>query len=221
MWRKLFFFLIGVGLVFSLSTSVKAADPVLSARVVEMTQITGKTSYVVRWEYTITPFDKKNGWKVRIITKNAKLLGTITPTTAKGEERTAVDKADIGNQFAFQLLDKKGAILGKTAFSAPTVSGSGTPVPSCAQGTAYTFCNTLFGNVTASEYFQRFYAWAVGIAIIGASLMIIYAGYKYTMSRGNPGEISNAKEIIYSTLLGVVLLLLSYSILKFLGINLS
>lgn len=82
------------------------------------------------------------------------------------------------------------------------------------------FCNTLFGeNVTASQYFANFYRWAVGIAILGAAIAIVFAGYKYAMSKGNPSEISSAKEIIISAIMGLVLLLLSFTIVRFLGIN--
>lgn len=82
------------------------------------------------------------------------------------------------------------------------------------------FCNTLFGsNVTAGGYFLNFYRWAVGIAILGAAVAIVFAGYKYAMSRGNPSEISTAKEIIVSAIVGLVLLLLSFTIARFLGIN--
>jgi hypothetical protein len=86
----------------------------------------------------------------------------------------------------------------------------------------YQFCNTLFGNqITASQYLANLYTWAIGIAVFGASLMIIYAGYKYTTSGGNPSAIGEAKEIIQNALLGLLLLLLSYTILHFLGINLK
>lgn len=82
------------------------------------------------------------------------------------------------------------------------------------------FCRTLFGdNLTASQYFLNFYRWAVGIAIIGAAVAIVFAGYKYALSRGNPSEISSAKEIIASAIVGLVLLLLSFTIVRFLGIN--
>ncbi len=109
--------------------------------------------------------------------------------------------------------------------------GASTPTPSpspsagnCADGqTGFAnglFCNTLFGNnVSAGGYFLNFYRWAVTIAIIGAAVAIVFAGYKYAMSRGNPSEISTAKEIIVSAIVGLVLLLLSFTIVRFLGIN--
>lgn len=84
----------------------------------------------------------------------------------------------------------------------------------------YKFTKTVFGeNICAQDFLTRAYLWAVGIAIIGAAGMIIFAGYKYAVSRGNPAELNNAKEIIISTLVGLALLVLSYTILNFLGVN--
>jgi hypothetical protein len=106
----------------------------------------------------------------------------------------------------------------------PKATSSSSLLSNCDQNNAsgFVFCNTLFGDkVTAQDYFSRFYAWAVGLAILGASGMIIWAGYRYTTSRGNPSEANAAKEMIISALVGLALLLLSYTILRFLGINLQ
>lgn len=88
-------------------------------------------------------------------------------------------------------------------------------------GDCYKYRNTIFGdNICADTYFASFYKWAVAVAILAAAIMVIYAGYKYTTSNGNQGVIGEAKEMIISVMVGLLLLLLSYTILKFLGINL-
>ncbi len=86
-------------------------------------------------------------------------------------------------------------------------------------GSSYTFCGTLFGNQSAGGYFLAFYYWSVGIATLGATAMIIYAGYKYATSRDQPEQVREAKEIVVGVIVGLALLIMSYSILKFLGIN--
>jgi hypothetical protein len=86
-------------------------------------------------------------------------------------------------------------------------------------GNQYEFTGTLFGTTCAPAYLRSFYYWAVGVAILASVIMIIYAGYKYTMSQGDPSDINDAKEIIVSTLVGLALLLLSFTILRLLGIN--
>ncbi len=62
---------------------------------------------------------------------------------------------------------------------------------------------------------------AAGIAFF---LMLIYAGYKYIFSFGNPGGAGQARGAITTALIGVVVLLLVYAIFKSLelvtGINL-
>lgn len=67
----------------------------------------------------------------------------------------------------------------------------------------------------------RIIAPAVGI---GFFLMLIYAGYKYIFSFGNPAGAAGARQAILTALIGVVVLLLIYGIFKSLelvtGINL-
>jgi hypothetical protein len=119
-----------------------------------------------------------------------------------------------------------------TPTSDPTkggTSGNGTDTngtinSQASQTNCYKFRNVLFtksgeDGICADDFLTRAYLWAVGLAILGAVGMIIYAGYKYAVSRGNPSEINNAKEIIISTLVGLALLVLSYTILSYLGVK--
>ncbi len=59
---------------------------------------------------------------------------------------------------------------------------------------------------------------------IGFFVMLIYAGYKYIFSFGNPQGASSARSAMMTALIGVVVLLLIYAIFKSLelvtGINL-
>lgn len=107
--------------------------------------------------------------------------------------------------------------------SSPTVGppNTGTTIPPASDSEdCFKFGNTVFGNdICAQDFLTRAYLWAVGIAIIGAAGMIIYAGYKYAVSRGNPSEVNNAKEIIISTLVGLALLVVSFTILQFFGVR--
>ncbi len=99
-----------------------------------------------------------------------------------------------------------------------TTDPSGTVIKP-AEG-CYKFGNTIFGsNLCAQDFLTRAYLWAVGVAIIGAAGMIIFAGYRYAVSRGNPAEVNNAREIIISTLVGLALLILSYTILQYFGVK--
>ncbi len=108
-----------------------------------------------------------------------------------------------------------GLLLALTLVVAPHVLAQASP----ANGSQVQFSHTIFGDgktYTSGAYFQALYLWAVGIGVIAAALSIIRAGYIYTTGRGNPSSISSAKEIIINALVGLALLILSYTILRFL-----
>jgi hypothetical protein len=112
---------------------------------------------------------------------------------------------------SLSLIQKRIVItIGVIALSVITLS-----VPSLAEA-QQRYVNTSLGdNLTSQEYFSRLYIWAVSLGILAASIAIIRAGYIYTASRGNPSAITSAKEIIINALVGLALLLLSYTILRF------
>lgn len=75
---------------------------------------------------------------------------------------------------------------------------------------------TEVGNVTDwADYIDTIYtkyALPAGLALgVG---MIVYAGIKYINSGGDPQKVSEAKEVMISTILGVLVLLLAGLILN-------
>ncbi len=101
--------------------------------------------------------------------------------------------------------------------TAPKTSAAGVgKAPASNQGAQ--FDNTIFGagQLGPAQYFYKLYVWAVSLAVLAAAISIIRAGYIYTVGRGNPSAINSAKEIILNAVLGLTLLLLSYTILQFL-----
>jgi hypothetical protein len=64
-----------------------------------------------------------------------------------------------------------------------------------------------------SDYTNRIYQFAVVIGISLAVLMIIFGGYKYMASSGDPQSIAEAKEILIGAVVGLVLILLTRLIL--------
>jgi len=58
------------------------------------------------------------------------------------------------------------------------------------------------------DLMNKAYTWVVGIAGVIATVMLIYAGYLYMVSGGNPQTVQKAKEIIYITLGALALLIL-------------
>lgn len=74
---------------------------------------------------------------------------------------------------------------------------------------------------TVPQYVRALYAFSMKVAVALSLLMIIYAGYKYLTSRGESGAINEAKDIIFSTLMGAALLLLVVLVANSAGVNVS
>lgn len=70
-----------------------------------------------------------------------------------------------------------------------------------------------------SSYVSAVFQYSMKIGIVLTALMIIYAGYKYMTSQGNPSAINEAKDIIIGSLSGFALLLLIYFILNILNLK--
>lgn len=64
-----------------------------------------------------------------------------------------------------------------------------------------------------ADYTNRIYQFAVVIGISLAVLMIIFAGYKYMSSSGDPQSLAEAKEILIGAIVGLILILLTRLIL--------
>lgn len=64
-----------------------------------------------------------------------------------------------------------------------------------------------------NQYVRYIYNISFGIAAITAFLSITYAGFLYLTSAGNPAKIKEAKDRIFSSLLGIGILLVSYVLL--------
>lgn len=61
--------------------------------------------------------------------------------------------------------------------------------------------------------------WAVGIGGGIAFLLILYAGFMIMTSAGNPERLKAGQELITSAISGLILLIFSIFILKFIGID--
>jgi len=67
-------------------------------------------------------------------------------------------------------------------------------------------------------YISAVFTFSLQLGSALAILMVIYAGYKYMTSQGNPSAINEAKDIIIGSLSGLSMLLLIYLILKVLNL---
>jgi len=89
--------------------------------------------------------------------------------------------------------------------------GVGVSIGAITGGKSYTF----------SQYVRAIYAFSMKAAVALATLMMVYAGYKYLTSRGDSGAINEAKDILFSTLMGAALLMLVVLVAKIAGLDIS
>src|SRR3989344_1883449 len=64
------------------------------------------------------------------------------------------------------------------------------------------------------EYLALWYNFVLGVSGILATVIIMWGGFKWLTSRGNSAAISDAKDRIWSAVIGLVLLFLSYTLLS-------
>ncbi len=56
--------------------------------------------------------------------------------------------------------------------------------------------------------------WALIFAGVVALFLIIFAGFKFVTSKGDPQEVDNAKKTLTYAIIGLLLILLSFAILN-------
>ncbi|OGY78471.1 MAG: hypothetical protein A3B74_02125 [Candidatus Kerfeldbacteria bacterium RIFCSPHIGHO2_02_FULL_42_14] len=64
------------------------------------------------------------------------------------------------------------------------------------------------------EYISELYTFALSFIGIVATIMIMWGGFKWVTAAGNSGRISDAKDTIYNAIIGLVLALLSWTMLN-------
>lgn len=67
---------------------------------------------------------------------------------------------------------------------------------------------------TAIQYFALFYRFFVAMLAVAAVVMVMWGGFKRIIAAGNPTKISDANDSIFSALSGLVIALISYSLLS-------
>lgn len=78
-------------------------------------------------------------------------------------------------------------------------------------------CINVLG--TPEQFFGDILKWSVGIGSGIAFLLILYAGFMVMTSAGNPERLKAGQELLTSAISGLILLIFSIFILKFIGID--
>ena len=76
-------------------------------------------------------------------------------------------------------------------------------------------------NNCLGEYIKAWYGFAIGIAGIFATMVIMYGGFKYLTSRGDKGVAGKGKDYIVGAATGLALVFLSYTIVSLVNPNLT
>lgn len=89
--------------------------------------------------------------------------------------------------------------------------------PICADGGI----NTAIGciNYDVVELTQYLLGWSIGVGGGVALVLIVYAGIQIMTSMGDPGRLAEAKSLFFAAISGLLLIILSTFILRFLGVN--
>ena len=80
-------------------------------------------------------------------------------------------------------------------------------------------CIPVLNNDNGTSFMAFILRWAVGVGGGIAFLLILYAGFMLMTSTGNPERIKAGQELLTSAISGLILLIFSVFILKFIGID--
>jgi hypothetical protein len=107
-----------------------------------------------------------------------------------------------------------------TNCSAPSTS-TGSDVSKCDDNTAG--IQTAIGCIhvlgSSEEFLSDILRWAVGIGGGIAFLLILYAGFMIMTASGSPDRLKAGQELLTSAISGLILLIFSVFILKFIGVD--
>lgn len=123
----------------------------------------------------------------------------------------------------FQLLILAfifGGLLGLTRTALSPVNFQSTKIAQVLAAETNNGNGEFFGP-TLNEYLQNFYIWSIGVAGLLAIVMLMYAGYGYATSEGNPEHINQSKEIIVGALSGLVLLIVAAIVAESFGLGMQ
>lgn len=105
--------------------------------------------------------------------------------------------------------------------ASPFPSPTNATVVNCAEDK--TGINTAIGCIRVLDTPEAFLAdilrWAVGIGGGIAFLLILYAGFMIMTASGNPERLKAGQELLTSAISGLILLIFSVFILKFIGVD--
>jgi len=80
-------------------------------------------------------------------------------------------------------------------------------------------CIPVLGNDGGTAFMAFVLKWAIGVGGGIAFLLILYAGFMIMTAAGNPERLRAGQELMTSAISGLVLLIFSVFVLKFIGLD--
>jgi len=107
----------------------------------------------------------------------------------------------------------------QTSLSSPTPSQSPTCGSNGSGRNTAIGCIPILGPNGQTDFLSFILKWAVGIGGGIAFLLMVYSGFMIMTATGNPERLKAGQELLTSAISGLILLVFSVFILKFIGIN--
>jgi uncharacterized membrane protein len=82
--------------------------------------------------------------------------------------------------------------------------------------------NTALGCLMAQDpnaFIGQILGWAIVVGAGIAFLLIVFAGFQLSTAAGDPKRVQSARDLLFSAISGLILIILSLALLKFIGIN--
>lgn len=95
-------------------------------------------------------------------------------------------------------------------------TGQGCPNPDSQLSTVFGCIDKGQGSLV--QFVNAVFKWVAGVIASLAVLGLIWASYIYITSAGNPDSIAKAKDIIWTSVASVVIVIFSYAFFKLLGV---
>lgn len=129
---------------------------------------------------------------------------------------------------SFALIAALPALAEEPRFSAPDISiripgmekFSEAEQVTCGAGIAGDHIDTCFTFPWIGEYIRGLYVFAVFAVTVVAGVVLMIAGFLWLTAGGNSGQVSTAREYVVGAILGLCLMLGSYTILRLINPNL-
>jgi len=85
--------------------------------------------------------------------------------------------------------------------------------------TAIGCVNGILSKAGPEQFLAFILRWAIGVGSGIAFLLILYSGFMIMTSTGNPERLKAGQELLTSAIAGIILLIFSVFILRFIGID--